>query len=270
MRKNLAILEDDARRIQAMRSCVAEISPGIELAFFTDAQAMILWLGQHLGDVGLISLDHDLPLRNAAGTVVDCGTGRQVVDFLTSFPPTCPVIIHSSNDACASGMFFALKKANWICSRVYPRDDLAWVKDAWATQVRRYMDNSRMTGNGTVVMMLNPQQLLERLTAILPEFADHWASPDNLFRNDDGSFTLWGVFAQCADFVRSRYEKLSRQQRRDLADFVEQCMTPPGTDIGNAAATCFLENLTGEAFSRDWESHLRGNAQSFVQKMSGV
>lgn len=127
-----------------MRSCLAEILPDIEIAFFENAPAMISWLGQNLGDIVLISLDHDLPLRlDAAGRTVDFGTGRQVVDFLTSVPPTCPVIVHSSNDVCASGMFFALKNANWPCSRVYPCDDVAWIKSSWAAQVRRYADGER-------------------------------------------------------------------------------------------------------------------------------
>ena len=137
----LAILEDDSNRIAAMRACVADLLPGIETVFFDSARVMISWLRQHLGDVALISLDHDLPLRNAIGETADFGTGRQVVDFLASIPPTCPVIVHSSNDTCASGMFFALKDANWPCSRVYPCDDLAWIKSLWAAQVYRLLDD---------------------------------------------------------------------------------------------------------------------------------
>jgi hypothetical protein len=138
----LAVLEDDARRVEVMRSCVTEILPDIEPAFFENASVMISWLSQHLGNVVLISLDHDLPLRpSATGNAIDFGTGREVVDFLTSVPPTCPVIIHSSNEVCASGMFFALKDANWPCSRVYPCDDLAWIRSSWAVQIRRYVDD---------------------------------------------------------------------------------------------------------------------------------
>jgi hypothetical protein len=135
----VAILEDNADRIVAMRLCVAEALPGFEVIFFDKLQEMIAWLGQHLGEVLLISLDHDLPLRNEEGKSIDCGTGREVADYLVSLPPTCPVIVHSSNDACAAGMFFALKDAGWPCSRVYPCDDTAWIGDAWSDQVRRYI-----------------------------------------------------------------------------------------------------------------------------------
>src|SRR5258708_32047364 len=94
----IAILEDNPDRIAAMRMCMAEALPGVEVVFFENAQEMIVWLGEHLGNVVLISLDHDLPLRNDESKTIDCGTGRQVADYLASLLPTCPVIVHSSND----------------------------------------------------------------------------------------------------------------------------------------------------------------------------
>ena len=122
-----------------MKAWLAGTFPDVKIVIHGDADAMIDWLGQHLGEVTLISLDHDLPVRSIDGKSVDCGTGRQVADYLASVPPTCPVIIHSSNDPCAAGMFFALKDAGWPCSRVYPCDDLAWIASAWADRVQQYL-----------------------------------------------------------------------------------------------------------------------------------
>ncbi|HEX5244871.1 MAG TPA: cyclic-phosphate processing receiver domain-containing protein [Tepidisphaeraceae bacterium] len=135
----VAILEDNTGRIEAMKACLSELLPGVQIVVHLDAKAMIDWLGQHLGDVILISLDHDLPIQTVDGKSVDCGTGRQVADYLASMPPTCPVIVHSSNDRCAAGMFFALKDAGWPCGRIYPSDDLAWIASAWADRVRQYL-----------------------------------------------------------------------------------------------------------------------------------
>jgi hypothetical protein len=135
----VAILEDDAGRIAAMRASLAKVLPGTEALFFENARKTIAWLGEHQGEVVLISLDHDLPLRNDAGLMMDFGTGREVADYLASVLPTCPVIVHSSNDHGASGMFFALRDAGWPCGRVYPCDDQVWISDAWAEQVRRYV-----------------------------------------------------------------------------------------------------------------------------------
>ena len=145
----VAILEDDGNRIAAMRACLAEILPGIELIFFEHAQEMIAWLGEHLGQVVLLSLDHDLPLRDQGGEAIDCGTGRQVADFLASLPPTCPVIVHSSNNFFAPGMFFALKDTGWRCSRVYPSDDTAWIATSWADQVRQYVRDGWISSETT-------------------------------------------------------------------------------------------------------------------------
>jgi hypothetical protein len=115
---------------------------------------------------------------------------------------------------------------------------------------------------------LTPQQVLDRLTAILPDFTTHRASHDN-FRDAAGSFTHSGVFAECSHFVRDRYEQLSTEERRRLADFIGQCMTPPGTDLDQAAATCFLENLAFEPFSKDFEGYVSGDALSFFRRVQG-
>ncbi len=130
------ILEDDVRRIAAMRSCLRKIVPRVEAVFFEDAREMIAWLPGHRSEVVLISLDHDLPMKDVAGEALDCGTGRQVADYLASELPTCPVIVHSSNSDAAQGMYFVLKDSGWPCSRVYPCDDVAWVAEGWAICVR--------------------------------------------------------------------------------------------------------------------------------------
>jgi hypothetical protein len=127
----LAILEDDPRRVAAMRACAADVLPNIDIVIFEDASAMIDWLGQNLADVVFISLDHDLPM--------DRGMGRQVADHLAALAPTCPVIVHSSNELGASGMYFELKRAGWPCKRVYPRDDVAWVGTAWKDELERFV-----------------------------------------------------------------------------------------------------------------------------------
>lgn len=136
----VAILEDDSGRIDEMRACLAGVLPGAECIFFDRADEMLAWLGQHLSNILLISLDHDLPLRGPVGQSIDPGTGRQVADYLASIrPPKCPGIVHSSNEPCAQGMFFALKQAGWPCSRVVPYDDRAWIAASWSEEVRRYL-----------------------------------------------------------------------------------------------------------------------------------
>ena len=120
------------------------------------------------------------------------------------------------------------------------------------------------------VMPLAPSELSDRLSAIMPGFADRWASPDNLFREDDSSYTFCGVFAECSHYVREQFPQLSPEQRRSLAAFIEQCMAVPGSELDTAAATCFLENLVGEPFSPEWEALLGSRASTFVRQWSGA
>jgi hypothetical protein len=119
-------------------------------------------------------------------------------------------------------------------------------------------------------MALTPQQILDRLIAILPGFRAYWESGAACSRDDDGSFTRCGVFSDCSHFIRDRYEQLSPLQRRQLADFVVECMSSTDRELCDAGATCFLENLTFERFSRDFESYLAGDALDFYRRFQGA
>lgn len=92
-----------------MRECVAGELPPHELVAFDNADEMIVWLEDHLGEVALISLDHDLPLMQARdGVRVDAGDGRMVANWLAARTPCCP-IIHTSNQNFAPGMMRVLR-----------------------------------------------------------------------------------------------------------------------------------------------------------------
>jgi hypothetical protein len=111
------------------------------------------------------------------------------------------------------------------------------------------------------------QDVLGRLVTLFPDFAACWDSPDNCFRDDDGSFTRCGVFAEFSDYFRDRYEQLPTARVADLGCFVTECMTSPDTELGDAAATCFLENVASERFSPDFRQHLSGEALRFYSLM---
>ncbi len=112
---------------------------------------------------------------------------------------------------------------------------------------------------------MRPDEILQRLVAILPSFGTYWEAPDNYHQDDDGSFTPCGAFSECSHFVRERYETLTAGQLDELAKFIERCMTLRDTQLADAAATCFLENLTGERFSADFQRHLSGEALKFFK-----
>ena len=135
-----AILEDDAERIEAMGSVASAILPSLTPIFFENAFDIIEWLKQHLHEVSLISLDHDLPLRNFGGMSIDCGDGRLVADYLAQIEPTCAVVVHSSNTDCAAGMFFTLERAGWPTRRVVPFDGVGWIERDWKAELKKLVD----------------------------------------------------------------------------------------------------------------------------------
>ena len=137
MALQVAILEDNVARVAEMRACLDEVLPGVPVVFFENATEMIAWLERHLREVVLISLDHDLPFFDPSGKPIDCGDGRMVAEFLAALSPTCPVIVHSSNNNCAPGMFFSLEESGWPVTRVVPYDDLTWVPAAWRPQIQQ-------------------------------------------------------------------------------------------------------------------------------------
>lgn len=94
-----------------------------------------------------------------------------------------------------------------------------------------------------------PKELLENLVQIAPEFLSVWNNEDNLFIDEDGSFSVHGVFAEFSSFICDNFGLLDENRRKKLFDYIEECAN---TDIhsengvSNAASTCFLENLAGE------------------------
>lgn len=99
---------------------------------------MVEWLRVNLKDVIFISLDHDLELLPGEnGRMVDCGTGREVADFLATQPARCPVVIHSTNYPAAAGMEIVLTDAGWSVDKIAPYGGLEWMNETWFPAVQR-------------------------------------------------------------------------------------------------------------------------------------
>jgi hypothetical protein len=138
MGMNIVILEDNAERIGAMRYCLEDRFHTYETRFFDSATEMIQYLEAHWTEIIVICLDHDLELKPTPdGGLVDPGTGRDVVNYLATKSPVCPVIIHSSNSAAVAGMERVLHEAQWQTRRIIPFNDLEWIHQDWFRTVRR-------------------------------------------------------------------------------------------------------------------------------------
>jgi len=111
---------------------------------------------------------------------------------------------------------------------------------------------------------MSPADVYARLVTIFPDFAGHWESPSNCFREDDGTFSLWGLFAEFSAYFRLHFATFSPSILATLAEFIDECMASPNTDIDNAAATCFLENLAGHDSGAGLRPFLGQVAQGFL------
>ncbi|MFY9223893.1 MAG: cyclic-phosphate processing receiver domain-containing protein [Blastocatellia bacterium] len=132
----IAILEDEESRQIAMKKVLIEI--GKEYCFFDNAPEMINWLEKNLEIVNLICLDHDLgPNRQKDGEIFDPGDGRDVVNFLISKFPKCPVIVHTSNYLAAPSMISALETSSWVVYRIFPFDNTSWIDISWFPLVQQ-------------------------------------------------------------------------------------------------------------------------------------
>lgn len=151
MEPTIAILEDNAERREAMERLLATHFPGHSRQYFTSSSAMLDWLRVNLSDVILISLDHDLELLPGEnGPMVDCGTGREIADFLATQPAHCPIIIHSTNHSAAAGMELVLADSGWSVARIVPYGDLEWIDEAWFPAIRNQIVESRVAPRSTI------------------------------------------------------------------------------------------------------------------------
>ena len=132
------ILEDNPARLVEMRHVLDRELPNNTLRIEDDRDKAVAWLTEHQAEVDLISLDHDLDSvpRPGEDRSIDHGDGRGVVDYLEAQPPTCPVIVHTSNATAGDGMYYTLLRADWPVFRVYPFEHHRWIAQEWADQIR--------------------------------------------------------------------------------------------------------------------------------------
>ncbi|MBK8170656.1 MAG: hypothetical protein IPK60_09995 [Sandaracinaceae bacterium] len=93
-------------------------------------------------------------------------------------------------------------------------------------------------------------ELLTKLIKLCPPFASAWARDAYLWTDDTGATTFHGVFAGLSHHVVERLALAPAAELKPLFELVEEILIADrdrDEPLGNAAATCFLENVVGDS-----------------------
>ncbi|WP_226662456.1 hypothetical protein [Microbulbifer aggregans] len=95
---------------------------------------------------------------------------------------------------------------------------------------------------------MNTEDYLSKLVAIFPGFEESWKNED-IYREDDGSFTEHSLMACLTDFYRNHFKLYTKSQCIAFSQLMEGIVAPDPDDsdlLANAICTCFLENIAGD------------------------
>ena len=110
---------------------------------------------------------------------------------------------------------------------------------------------------------MTPDELVDRLVELFPDFAAHREEAERESEVDDDAPTLCGAFTEFSDYFRERYEELPPTRLQALGWVLAECMADPDSELDEATATCFLENVAAERFHADFERFLIGRPLEF-------
>ena len=136
-RKIIAVLEDNADRVAAMKKWLNDRFGMYEHFITDDPRRLLEVLGERAEDVLVVSLDHDL-FDSSHGR--EDATGMDVIHALVRGKPAFPVIVHSSNSIAAEKMVRRLRNKKWNVVSVMPIEDTAWIGRDWFYELRRLIN----------------------------------------------------------------------------------------------------------------------------------
>lgn len=182
--RKIVILDNSLRRIELMRRKLDELFPERSAIFFDNAPEAIAWLEENLEECDLISTDYNLgPSWTRKGERFDPGTGRDLVDYLATKPPQCPIIFHSSRSEADVGMEIGLLESTWIFERVVHSNDLRWIETSWLD---------------TVNLLLKPIANAELTSDRIPQPDAKWEGISQFALSFNG-YQYWGNVRECIE-----------------------------------------------------------------------
>jgi hypothetical protein len=92
--------------------------------------------------------------------------------------------------------------------------------------------------------MIDESNLLKGLVATYPGLRDYFVKNCDQWLHENGTISPSSLFSAASSFCRARFMENDFENSEVLFSFVERCLECGNENIANAAATCFLENIT--------------------------
>jgi hypothetical protein len=109
---------------------------------------------------------------------------------------------------------------------------------------------------------MTPDELVGRLVELFPDFAAHRDEAERE-SGETGPPTLCRTFTEFSEYFCECYEELPPTRLQALGWVLAECMADPDSELEEATATCFLENVAAERFHADFERFLIGRPLEF-------
>ena len=135
----ILMLEDEFERLLRFEAVLSQLGDDVEWRHWRTAPDFIEGFKSADRTPALICLDHDLFTDHPDEP--DPGDGRDVTEFMATQPPSCHVIIHSSNSHAADSMLFALLDAQWDVEKIAPLGK-RWIEDYWWLTAKPWLENA--------------------------------------------------------------------------------------------------------------------------------
>ncbi|MBV9467667.1 MAG: hypothetical protein JOZ57_00300 [Abitibacteriaceae bacterium] len=114
-------------------------------------------------------------------------------------------------------------------------------------------------------------RLYQDLIKFCPDFAQVWDDPDSLyslFRYENGSFSVCGLFMDFGRYVYDHLDRLSEQTTQSLFSYIEECMNSSDPEINNEVGAGFLEHFDRQSVEKI-EPYLGSKTKAFLSAWCG-
>lgn len=114
--------------------------------------------------------------------------------------------------------------------------------------------------------------MLYDLIEMFPAFKAEWESDETYCKEDDGSYSYHGLFAEFGHYFQDHFAEMSEGKIHEFCGYIETFVRDDEVHeiVDNAICTCFLENVYGKPFDTELPKYLFPNSRKFYVRWHGL